>query len=271
VREFTSTAAILFQLVRYHGSVFLKKLKAYPPLALWVFAVYLIFEPIPPPTNVVQAYAAASMWLFFAIVWFGYMFLSDFDTVTEHLLILQTNSRVLYSASKILFMIAVCLVFSLFGSAYPLILEFAFGVMGYTFIADGMGFVDFLGGFLLHVIVGTLGISVAFLFQPSPSKRYNHLEATVLALFTLMAFIKHDVLDFEIFQGFLRYVLLVFTPVHEILTLFSGRSVFAARDLIFVMVSGGIYFALAVIVGYWLYNKRVYSPHLAKNAKKVKE
>ena len=167
MREFTNTVAILLQLVRYHGSVFLKKLQAYPPLALWVFAVYLIFEPIPPPTNVVQAYAATSMWLFFAIVWFGYMFLSDFDTVTEHLLILQTNSRVLYSASKILFLIAVCLVFSLFGSAYPLILEFVFGIMGYAFIADGMGFVDFLGGLLLHIIVGTLGISVAFLFHPA--------------------------------------------------------------------------------------------------------
>jgi len=251
----------LFYLVRHHGSVFSGKVRSLPPLVLWIFTLYQIFDP-PIPSTLIQGYVAAAMWLFFAMVWFGYLFLSDFDMTTEHLLILQINSRLLYVISKILFLTVVCFAISLLGALYPIIMDFAFGIIGLTLIADGVRLSDFFGALLLNFTVGTLGVSVAFLFHPNPSKNSDSfITLIMLVMFALMAFIKHQIFNFE---GLFRYLLLIFTPVYEILRLFSDKSVFTVGDLAMTAIQGSIYFSIAMMLGYWLYSRRVYGPLLAK-------
>lgn len=261
--ELYNTALKLRHLVRHHYAVFFRKVRPYPPFFLWVLVLYLMYEQ--PPVNIVQGYLSATMFLFFIIVAFGYLFLSDFDTVTEHLLILQINSRFLYGMSKIIFLVAMTAAFSAVGAVVPAAFEIVSGITGSEFIPGGVRVVDFFGGFVLHFIVGTLGVAVAFIFQPSPSSgRGSEIMITVLALFAIMAFVKHAVFGFD---GVLRYVLLIFTPVYEIMSLFSDSAVFAIGDLALAAVYGGIYFAVAVAVGYWLYEKRVYGPRIAKMKK----
>ena len=58
--------------------------------------------------------------------------------------------------------------------------------------------------------------------------------------------------------------LLVFTPLVEILQLFSEKEVFTASDMLLAVISGIVYFLKAVAFGYWFYNKRVYGPLIAK-------
>jgi len=250
----------LFCLALYHYSVFFRKFRSYPPLVLWGITLYLAYEPA--PINIVQGYLSTSIFLFFAMVWFSYSFLSDFDAVTEHLLILQINSRLLYAASKILFLLTVLGAVSVIGSAYPAILELALRIRGLTHITYGIHLTDLLGGILLHFIVGSLGIAIAFLFQPNPSKRDNSNTILMLILFAFSALLKHQIFGF---QGALQYTLLVFSPLYEILSLFSDSRTFAAGDLALSAIYSGIYFSLAIVIGYWLYNKRVYGPLIAKH------
>ena len=249
-----------FNLAWHHCSVFSRKIRLYPPFFLWMVVLYLMYEQ--PPVNIVQGYLSATMFLFFVMVGFGYLFLSDFDTVTEHLLILQINSRFLYGASKIIFLVAMTALFSAVGAVVPAIFEFVSAIMGTEFISGGVRVVDYLGGFILHFIVGSLGVAVAFLFKPNPCRRDNAITLTALILFAIMAFVKHDVFDF---YGVLRYVLLIFTPAYEIMSLFSYSRVFSLGGLVLAVVYGSAYFLPVVALGYWLYEKRVYGPLIAVN------
>jgi len=259
MRDYFSTALKLVCLVKYYCSVFLTKVRSYPPLALWLTALFLMYEQ--PPVNMVQGYIPTTMLIFFIMVWFGYLFLSDFDTVTEHLIILQTNSRIVYAVSKILFLLAISLAVSVIGGAFPVVVDLVTRARGAIYFADGIRIADLFGGLILHFIVGTLGVSVAFLFHPNHNKRNDAITIVMLLSFALLAFVKHQIFNFE---GALRHLLLVFTPVYEIISRFSDKSVFILRDLAISAMYGGIYFAVIVFVGYWLYGRRVYGPRIAK-------
>ena len=250
--------ARLLHLVRYHSSVFFRKIRPYPPLASWMLFLFMTYHQT--PLNMVQNYSAQAMVMFYVMVWFGYVFLSDFDVVTEHLLILQINSRLLYAAGKLLFLLAVCALIGLAGSLYPVIVKLISYFAG-TMWPVGIGMADFAGGFVLQFTSGCLGVAVAFLFHPNPDKR-NSGPATVFVLisFALMAVTKHQVFGFD---GPARHLLLVFTPLYEILQLFFDKEAFLAISMLLVAAKGGIYFIAAAAVGYWLYNKRVYGPMIA--------
>ena len=250
----------LFHLVQYHFSVFFRKIRSYPPLVGWI--LYLGISYRQTPLNMVQDYSASAMISFFMMVWFGYVFLSDFDATTEHLLLLQINNRFLYAASKVIFLVAVCVLVSLIGVVYPIIIEIISHLAGVAWPV-GVGVTDFFGGLLLHFVVGCLGASAAFLFQPNPDKRSNSpITAFALMLFAIIAVAKHQIFSFD---GLARHILLVFTPLYEILQMFPDRETFVAGDMLLTIIKGGIYFLVAVVVGYWLYNKRVYGLLLAKH------
>ena len=257
--ESYNTALKLLHLVRHHYAVFFRKIRPYPPFFLWVLVLYLMYEQ--PPVNIVQGYLSSTLFLFFVMVAFGYLFLSDFDTVTEHLLILQINSRILCSASKLIFLVLASAFFSAVGALTPVIFELVSGIMGTAFMPYGIRVADFFGGFVLHFVVGALGVAVAFLFQPNPHKQSSATMLIALILFAIMTFVKHEVFGFT---GIARYVLLIFTPAYEIMSLFSDKAAFAPGALFLAMVYGSAYFVVAVMVGYWLYSKRVYGPIMAK-------
>jgi len=218
-----------------------------------------------PPVNIVQGYLSATMLLFFVMVWFGYSFLSDFDTTTEHLLTLQINSKLQFAASKILFLVAVTLALSVMGGMVPVIIQAIFSIRGATYIPYGIRVADFFGGVFLHFIVGILGAAAAFLFHPNPTKQDSTIAVLALILFAILAFVKHRIFEFE---GALRHLLLVFTPVYEIMSLFSDKRTFAAGDLLLAAAYGIIYFLIIVALGYWIYIKRVYGPIVAVNSPK---
>ena len=104
------------------------------------------------------------MVLFFVMIWFGYVFLSDFDAVTEHQLTLQINSRFLYVSSKIVFLLTACLIVSIFGVVYPIIIALISHLSGAEWLA-GVGAADFFGGLFLNFIVGSLGVLWHFFFN----------------------------------------------------------------------------------------------------------
>jgi len=248
----------LFYTVRYHYSVFFRKIRSLPPLVAWVLTLYLMYER--PPVNVVQGFLSASMFLFALMVWFGYLFLSDFDTVTEHLLILQTNCRMLYAASKVVFLVTICLAVSIVGGFMPVIMTIAHHVQGVPYMPYGMRVADFFGGILLHFIAATLGVAVAWLFRPNHTNRSEGFDIVLMILFTIMAFVKHQIVTLP---GVTRYVFVVFTPVYEIFGMFSEEAAFSAGTLALATLFGAAYFAVAMVVGYRLYKWRVYGPKLA--------
>jgi len=248
----------LFSPALHHYAVFSRKFRLYPLFFLWIVVLYLMYEQA--PVSIVQGYLSATMFLFFIMAGFGYLFLSDFDTVTEHLLILQINSRWLYGASKIIFLVAMTAVFSAVGAVVPAAFELVSAITGTEFIHGGVRVADYFGGFILHFVVGSLGVAVAFLFTPNPSRRDSATSLTALIIFAIMAFVKHQVFGFS---GALRYVLLVFSPAYEIMSLFAECQVFSAGRLALATAFALAYFLPCVALGYALYVKRVYGPRIA--------
>ena len=247
----------LFSVVQYHYSVFFKKMRAYPPLVFWILYLFISYQQV--PSNIVQSYSASSMFLFFVMVWLSYTFFSDFDDVSEGLLLLQINNRFLHVAGKIIFLAVVCFFASAAGVVYPFILDMISRVIGSPFYPIGIRFSDFFGGLFLHFIVGTIGVSLAYLFHPIISGRRSNNAALVLALiiFAMLGVTKNQVFDM---QGMISYVLLIFPPIYEILSMFTRAEVFTAWDLGVAAIFGGIYFLVAVVLGFFWYDWREYGP-----------
>lgn len=252
----------LLYLVWYQGYVFFKKTRSLLPLALWMFVLYLCFDINYPPVYVMQGYLSTTMWFFFVMVWFGYLFFSGIDMIEEHLLILQINSRFLYSVSKILFLVVLSMALSIVGCIFPVIIELVFKIRGLTFIPNGINLTDFFGALALNIIIGTVGLSLAYIFQPNPSKSRNDFTVSTLIMFVILAFAKYQIFNL---QGLSGYLLFVFTPIFEIIHLFYGKNEFVMEDVMLAAIYGGIYCLISVAVGYWLYNKRVYSPLIAQH------
>ena len=260
----SSDFAKLFHLVRYHFSVSFRKIRPYPPLVVWLLFLFTLYQQV--PVNMVDNYSVSASVMFYVMIWFGYLFLSDFDMVVEHLLILQINSKFLNATSKVLFLLTVCLFVGFIGGVFPIIIQTATLLMGGTWF-DMVGVAELFGGFFLHFIIGSLGVSVAFLFQLNPDKRNKNLVMVfALTLFAVLALVKHQVFGFD---GVMRHALLLFTPAYEILRLFSYSEAFKTGDMLLAAVMGSIYFMAAVIIGHWLYNKRVYGPLIANEDKEL--
>ena len=239
-------------LARHHGSIFFRKIRAFPPLVVWVFALYLMYEQ--PPVNIVQGYLSTTMLQFFIIAWFGYVFLSDIDIVTEHLQILQINCKLKYFASKIIFVTAICFGLSLIGSLAPVVIQILSSVFGTASIYGGMTFLDFIGGLLLHFTVGCMGVALVFIFHPNTAKGNDATSLVVLILFAIFAFTKHQIFNLT---GWLSYLLLIFTPAYEIMSLYTNHSSFLVRDMLLTALFGSVYFTIAIV---FAYTKKVYRP-----------
>ena len=122
----------LFHLVRYHFAVSFRKIRLYPSLVIWLLFLFTLYQQV--PVNMAENYFVSAMVMFFVMVWFGYTFLSDFDVVVEYLLVLQINSKVLYAASKVLFLLAICFFAGFVGGVYPIIMQTVTLLMGGTWI-----------------------------------------------------------------------------------------------------------------------------------------
>lgn len=260
MNEYFSTAFRLIHLAWHQGFVFFTKIRSLPPAILWILVLGLCFDVRYPPTNAMNGYMSIIPWLFFVMVWYGYLFLSGFELVNEHILILQINSRFLYAMSKLLFLAVLSLAVSLLGCVLPVIINSAFEIGGASYIPNGIQFTDFLGAFILSNIVGALGVSLAYVFQPSPAKHRDGFTLMMLFTFALLAVAKSQIFNI---QAPFDYILFVFTPMLEIISLFNGKNLFLAEDLALAVTYGGIYCIIAVIVGYWLYYKKMYAPFIA--------
>jgi len=260
--ESYKTLARLFYLSWHHGHVFFRKLRFLPPVVLWMFVLALCFDINNPPVNAALGYRSTMPWLFFVMVWFGYLFLSSLETVEEYILVLHINSRFLYIASKIVFLVAVLLILSLFGCILPVIIELVFRIRGLVFISGGVSLADFFSSFVLNFSLGLIGVSLAFLFHPNTSKQRDDSSLVLLILFAILAVIKDQIFNL---QGVYRYILFVFTPVIDIMQLFFNKDVFVAEDIMLAALYAGVYCLIVMVVGYWLYVKKIYGPLIAKN------
>jgi len=261
MNESYKTLTRLFYLSWHHGHVFFRKLRFLPPVILWLFVLALCFDINNPPVNAALGYMSTIPWMFFVMVWLGYLFFTSLNTVEEHILLLHINSRFLYIASKILFLAAVLLILTLFGCILPIIIELVFRVRGLVFIPGGVSLADFFSAFVLNFSLGFLGVSLAFLFHPNLSKHRDDSSLVLLILFAMLSVIKDQIFNL---QGLYRYILFVFTPVLEIGLLTSNKDMFYVRDIMQAALYASVYCLVAMVVGYWLYTKRMYGPLIAK-------
>lgn len=261
MRELFNTLLRLLFLVWHHAYVFFTKSRSFPPIALWIFILYLNFDTNNPPVNTFYGYMSIMPWLFFIMVWFGYLFLSSLGMVEEHILILQINSRFFNALSKVLFLLAISMIISLLGCIFPVIIHFFYILIGLNYIPGGLSLTEFFFALILSNIIGALGVSLAYLFQPNPSKQHNKFTSGTLIIFALLAIAKEQILTL---QDPFHYFLFIFTPLIDILSLFYNSNMFVAEDLVLSAIYGGIYCLTAMIIGYWLYDRRLYGPLIAQ-------
>lgn len=257
----------LFYLVWHHGFVFFQTVRGLPPILIWGLMIGLFYD-FRYPVDIGPTYMTAAPWLFFVMVWFGYLFLTGFNQTAEHIMILQINSRKRYHASRFIFLLSICAILCVAGCVYPLIVHYALRLRGIAFFTNGLRTADFFGAFLLHMIYGGLGVSLSLLFQPHSAKRRDNFSLSMLFLFTLLSYAKDQLVD--IYSGF-RYSLWLFPPVMDIARRFVGDKTFAAHDLAMAALYGLVYSAVAVTAGQWIYNRRAYGPRMASMENKANE
>lgn len=251
MKSYSSLTWRLLNLVRHHGFVFFKSIRCMPPIFAWVITLIVCFDTKYIPLSLVSIYVSASMELFFIITWISYVFLSSFNQIAEYISVLKINSRKLYFASKIIFLSFISMLFAVFGCLYPVVLNVIYKTKGIEIFQGGIHLIDVSGSFILYVVVGLLGASVALLFQPNLTKSRDNFSLGMILLFVFLAVTKGEFFT----QGnALQYVFYVFPPLIEIGQLFIENT-FGLKNLLLAILYGLGYSVTAVSIGYWLHGK----------------
>ena len=245
----------LLNLVWYHAFVFFRTIRCLPPIFVWLLVIYFDYE-TNLPLPLVQRYTAIIVGLFFISVWFGYLFLSSLNQSAEYICILKIGDLTLYFVSKVIFLFAVSMGFSLIGALYPICKEIMCWAQGFEAFEGGMKLSFIFGAFVLYTVVSFLGMVLTLLFAPNLSKRRDVFSMVMIIIFALASITKDQIFES---QSIFKYASYIFPPVIEIGKLFYNKNIFVMHNLIWAMFYGFIYSTAAIFLRCWLDCKKLYA------------
>ncbi|MCZ6943913.1 ABC transporter permease [Bacillus mycoides] len=143
----------MFALIRYHFLDYTKSYKYIPPIAM--YCISLLFVYTYKPTPIVPTYLETALALYLLSAWITVTIFHTEDPVQEQITISHTNNISALYVGKYVTALLICTVLSFISVIYPIILQM---------FNEKMTASLFLVGFLAHMSLSILGISIATLF-----------------------------------------------------------------------------------------------------------
>ncbi|PER08748.1 ABC transporter permease [Bacillus cereus] len=143
----------MFALIRYHFLDYTKSYKYIPPIAMYVINLLFVYTYKPNP--IVSTYLETALALYLLSAWITVTIFHTEDPIQEQITISHTNNISTLYVGKYITALLICTVLSFISVIYPIILQ----MFNETMTAS-----LFLVGFLAHISLSILGISIGTLF-----------------------------------------------------------------------------------------------------------
>ncbi|EEK71106.1 MULTISPECIES: hypothetical protein [Bacillus] len=166
----------MFALIRYHFLDYTKSYKYIPPIAM--YCISLLFVYTYKPTPIVPTYLETALALYLLSAWITVTIFHTEDPVQEQITISHTNNISALYVGKYITALLICTILSFISVIYPIILQM---------FNEKMTASLFLVGFLAHMSLSILGISIATLFTRNIIQKASTawLSLTLILLMTI--------------------------------------------------------------------------------------
>ncbi|MBE5104702.1 ABC transporter permease [Bacillus thuringiensis] len=166
----------MFALIRYHFLDYTKSYKYVPPIAMYF--VSLLFVYTYKPTPIVPTYLETALALYLLSAWITVTIFHTEDPVQEQITISHTNNISALYVGKYITALLIGTVLSFISVIYPILLQM---------FSEKMTASLFLVGFLAHISLSILGVSIATLFTRNIIQKTSTawLSLTFILLITI--------------------------------------------------------------------------------------
>lgn len=221
---------MLISVLKYNLKMYMQSYKYIMPF--FVFMIYTGMDYYITPVDIVGSMISSAAFLFALMTWIGFTYCNNIDLIAEEVLILKLKSHTRYWISKIIFMSAVGLFFSILSIGGPIIYNLIFNVFKYP-----VTFSDAFVSFLIHMPLSIIGVLIGMLLQPRIIS--NRKMAMLGAIFiVLMSIVKGPLInEFP----YAKYIMWVFPPINEISKAYLNVKHFNIPNLIMPLIIMIIY------------------------------
>ncbi|HDR7623244.1 TPA: ABC transporter permease [Bacillus mycoides] len=166
----------MFALICYHFLDYTKSYKYIPPIAMYCISLFFVYTY--KPTPIVPTYLETALALYLLSAWITVTIFHTEDLVQEQITISHTNNISALYVGKYVTALLICTVLSFISVIYPIILQM---------FNEKMTASLFLVGFLAHMSLSILGISIATLFTRNIIQKASTawLSLTFILLMTI--------------------------------------------------------------------------------------
>lgn len=141
-------------IIKYSLHDYLRSHKYFPPISTFIILIFIFYSYTPNP--IIDSYAVTAIIVYIISAWLCISVLSLDTVVQRQLMILHVGGKNRYYLSKLISVWLISLILTLYAFIYPII----FGMFDES-VSLTIGLVSILN----HVILSTLGISIASLFS----------------------------------------------------------------------------------------------------------
>ncbi|MEI5905667.1 hypothetical protein WAK64_01125 [Bacillus spongiae] len=160
-------------LIKYSLQDYLRSHKYFPPISTFLILISIFYTYTPNP--IIDSYAVTSIFLYIISSWLCVSILSLDSIVQKQLLVLHIKSSNRYYISKLITVWLISLVLSVYAFLYPIVFDM---------FNEVISFPEGIVLFVHHILLATLGISVASFFSKrimnSPINYYGGLAITII-------------------------------------------------------------------------------------------
>lgn len=141
-------------LVKYSLHNYFRSHKYFPPISTFIILIFVFYSYKPNP--IIDSYAVTAIILYIISAWLCISVLSLDSSVERQLMILHVGGENRYYLSKLISVLLISLLLTLYAFLYPVIFDMFNGSVGFT-----IGLVSIIN----HVFLSVLGICIASLFS----------------------------------------------------------------------------------------------------------
>lgn len=234
--------------LNYRKQVLLSSGKWIAPAFVYVAVVYTLYST--KPQEYISDAIVSALILSYIMLWISFSYLYSEDLVSEQVLYCNLNrDKTKYYGSKIIFLYLIAFLMSLLGAIYPILQHV---INGFSLFQRNVVFSDFIGSLMLHLLLSSVFISIAYLLQPRIMRERN-VATFLMIMIAVISLCKNEIIaDFPIS----KYILFVFLPVCSISKYFKGIDYFTIQPFIKAFLYSMLYSLITFFVGQIITNRK---------------
>lgn len=230
---------IMYEMIRYHGRVYVKSSQYSMPLGILIVFLAFIYHII--PVFIIDSFTLSGAVVFYIMVWIGLSYHRLEPPVSQQIITLRLNKAWKYYVSDSIFLTLLGMAAGTICMLYPLMLNLIY--RDQVFLRQILA-ADILAAWLIHCAAGFAGSAVGTFFHPRVMKD-RKAAVIITALVALLAVVKAGMVSE---MPGLKWLMWVFPPLAEVIAVFTGEPFYEIHAVLYAVCSLAIYGVILSVV-----------------------